>query len=92
MGMSMLCVRLKAQTSNMIPKWDPRSRLGIYVGRSPWHAGLVALVINPKTLHVSPQFHVNFDDDFFTVPFLALEDVQPNWADFLNLPLMRTVI
>ncbi len=29
--------------------WDPHSRLGIYLGHSPYHAGLVALVLNPKT-------------------------------------------
>ncbi len=39
-------------------KWEPRSRLGIYVGHSPSHAGSVALVLNPRTGHVSPQFHV----------------------------------
>ena len=28
------------------PKWDPRSRAGIYIGHSPNHAGTVALVLN----------------------------------------------
>ena len=42
------------------PKWEPRSRLGIYVGHSPSHAGSVALVLNPRTGHVSPQYHVVF--------------------------------
>ena len=46
------------------PKWDPRSRLGIYLGHSPSHAGSVALVLNPRTGLVSPQFHVVIDDDF----------------------------
>ena len=44
----------RAQQGNMVPKWDPRSRLGIYVGHSPCHVGSVALVLNPKTLHFSP--------------------------------------
>ena len=52
-----------------IPKWDPRSRLGIYLGQSSWHTGNVALVLNPKTLHVSPQYHVVFDDDFLRFLF-----------------------
>ena len=72
------------QTSNMIPKWDPRSRLGVYLGHSPCHAGSVALVLNPKTLHVSPQFHVAYDDSFSTVPYLALSDVPPNWAKLVK--------
>ena len=38
--------------------------MGIYVGRSPSHASNVALILNPRTGHVSPQFHVVFDDDF----------------------------
>ena len=62
------------------PKWDPRARLGVYLGRSPCHAGNVALVLNPRTLHVSPQFHVTFDDKFITVPFLRSGDVPPSWS------------
>ena len=46
------------------PKWDPRARLGIYLGHSPSQAGSVALVLNPRTGLVSPQFHVVIDDDF----------------------------
>ena len=52
------------------PKWEPCSRLGIYLGKSPFHAGSVALVLNPKTGHVSPQYHLVFDDDFTTIPYL----------------------
>jgi hypothetical protein len=50
-------------------KWEPRSHLGIYVGHSPSHMGSVALVLNPQTGHVSPQYHVVFDDQLTTVPF-----------------------
>ena len=63
-----------------IPKWQPRSRLGVFLGRSPCPAGNVALVFNPRTLHVSPQFHVVFDDLFTTVPFLRSGDVSPHWT------------
>ena len=68
------------QNGGMTPKWDPRSRLGIYLGHSPCHAGSVALVLNPKTLHVSPQFHVALDNKFSTVPYLASSDVPLNWS------------
>ena len=54
--------------------------MGIYVGRSPFHAGSVALVLNPRTGHVSPQYHVVFDDDFTTVPYLNSMDVPSHWA------------
>jgi hypothetical protein len=62
-----------------VPKWDPRAWLGIYLGRSPTHAGNVALVLNPKTGLVSPQYHVVFDDEFTTVPHLQKGTVPPNW-------------
>ena len=38
------------------PKWEPRSRMGVYLGHSPFHTGSVALVFNPKTARVSPQY------------------------------------
>ena len=72
------------QGGNMKSKWEPRSRLGVYLGHSPCHAGTVALVLNPRTLHVSPQFHVAFDDQFTTVPYLASGDVPPNWNKIVN--------
>ncbi|KAL7463725.1 hypothetical protein ACHAXS_009080, partial [Conticribra weissflogii] len=62
-----------------VPKWEPRARLGIYVGQSPHHAGNVALVLNPNTGLISPQFHVVFDDDFSTVPHLRKGTVPPHW-------------
>ena len=39
----------------------------MYLGPSPNPARSVALVLNPRTGHVSPQFHVKFDDFFETV-------------------------
>jgi hypothetical protein len=68
----------------MIPKWEPRARMGIYVGRSPSHASNVALVLNPRTGHVSPQFHVVFDDDFTTVDYLCKMTVPPHWAELVR--------
>ncbi len=59
-----------------LPKWDPWSRLGIYVGHSPSHAGSVVLVLNPRTRNVSPQFYVVFDDTFSTVPYME------NWSSW----------
>ena len=60
------------------PKWEPPSHLGIYVGHSPTHAGSVALVLNPKSGLVSPQFHVVYDDHFTTVPHMRELTVPPN--------------
>ena len=50
------------QSDQGSPKWKQCSRLGVYLGPSPSHARSVALVLNPRTGHVSPKFHVKFDD------------------------------
>jgi hypothetical protein len=55
------------QQRQKIAKWQERSRIGIYLGLSPNHSRTVALVLNPMTGHVSPQFHVRRDPTFQTV-------------------------
>ena len=72
------------QTGSMNPKWDWRVRLGIYLGHSPCHAGSVALVLNPKMLHISPQFHVVFEYNFSTVPYLSNSDIPPSWKELVR--------
>ena len=52
----------------------------IYVGRSPLHALNVGLILSPRTGHVSPQFHVVYDDDFTTVSYLRSANVPLYWA------------
>ena len=54
------------------------------MGHSPFHAGSVALVFNPTTGHVSPQYHVVFDDEFTTVASMEEGTVPPNWADLVK--------
>ena len=67
------------QDGNKIPKWDSRVRIGAYIGRSPRHAGNVAMILNPTTGHVSPQFHVVFDDSFSTIDALTNGYKPENW-------------
>jgi hypothetical protein len=55
------------QTTGIQNKWAERSKVGIYLGRSPQHAQSVALVLNLDTGLVSPQFHVTFDPTFQTM-------------------------
>jgi hypothetical protein len=66
------------------PKREPRLRLGIYVGHSPSHAGSVALVLNPRTGHVSPQYHMVFDDLFTRVASMKKSEVPPNWTELVG--------
>ena len=69
------------QSGQGAPKWKERARLGVYLGPSPNYARSVALVLNPRTGHVSPQFHINFDDFFETVQTKAtdLDAPKPAW-------------
>jgi hypothetical protein len=68
----------KLQDGVKLPKWDPRTRRGAFLGWSAQHASNAALVLNINTGHISPQYHVVFDDDFGTVK--ATENaVPPEW-------------
>ena len=49
-----------------------------------FHAGSVALVLNPVTGHVSPQFNVVFDDELSTVPFIREVTITPTWTDIVQ--------
>ena len=57
----------KLQDQKKLPKWRPRSRLGVYLGCSPSHHNTVGRILNPRTGYVSPQFHVVYDEKFETV-------------------------
>ena len=57
--------------------WLPRSRCGIYFGFSPNHSRSVALILNPQTGLVSPQFHVKFDDLFETTDYPQNTQLDP---------------
>ena len=61
------------------PKWEPCSRIGVYLGHLPFHAGSVALVWNPTTYCVIPQYNVVFYDEFSTVPYMEAGTIPPNW-------------
>ena len=67
-----------------LPKWEPRCRVGVYLGHSPQHAGNVALVLNLTTGHVSPQYHIVFDDHFSTVPSIRTGIEPPNWKTLFD--------
>ena len=71
-------------TVSKLPWWSPGSRVGMYLGHSPHHAGNVALVLSLTTGLVSPQCHVIFDNDFSTVENLRLGTFPTNWAE-LNI-------
>eukprot|EP00957_Ditylum_brightwellii_P056064 4248881-Ditylum_brightwellii.AAC.1 len=42
---------------NQTPKWNPRSRVSIFLGWSQDHARNGVWVLNPNTDHISAQYH-----------------------------------
>ena len=70
--------------SKLLPKWDPRSTAGIYLGMSPSHASTVALFMDLGTGHVTPQYHLVFDDNFSTVNYLQQGTIPPFWSDLVR--------
>jgi hypothetical protein len=72
------------QQGHKIPRWKPRSRVGVYLGFSPDHASSVPLVLSTTTGLVSPQFHVVYDDNFTTTKCLETNVLPSNW------PLLET--
>ena len=79
-----LDARLQSSGGAGPPKREPRSRIGVYLGHSPFHAGNAALVWNPTPGRVSPQYHVVFDDDFTTVPYMEAGTLPPNWENLIQ--------
>jgi hypothetical protein len=72
------------QQGHKIPRWKPRSRVGVYLGMSPNHASNIPLVLSTTTGLVSPQFHVVYDDSFTTTTCLADNKLPTNWNDLLT--------
>ena len=75
----------RLQDGKKIPKWEPRSRKGQFLGFSREHASTVGLIRNTRTGYISPQFHVVYDEDCSTVASENTLDLSEQWIDlFLN--------
>jgi len=66
-GCPAIVLEPQLQNDQKLPKWNRRARVGQFLGYSDQHSSLVANVRHMSTGHVSPQFHVVFDDLFETV-------------------------
>ena len=71
-----------AKSGGKLPKWQPRSRRGMFLGFSPDHSSLVSLVLNTKTHSITGQYHTVIDDAFTTV---STPDDAVNPEEWLNL-------
>ena len=76
------------QNGKKLPKFNPRSRQGKFVGFSKLHSSNVALVLNRSTGAISPQYHVVFDDYFQTVRGATDAEVVDlnaiDWPNFIT--------
>ena len=80
----------RLQDGKKIPKWEPRSRRGQFVGFSPLHASSVGIIRNLRTNNLSPQFHVVYDNFFKTVH--STENEVPNsWEDLVTFSSDRVL-
>ncbi len=74
------------QDVRKIPKWNPRERLGLFLGFSERHSSQVPLVLNVKTGKISPQHHIIFDSKFKTVHLLPDNyALEKQWTITLRL-------
>ena len=70
------------QAGKKIPRWEPRSRHGVFVGLSMIHSSEVPLVLNLSTGSITPQYHVVFDDRFSTVESISSQETPPtHWEE-----------
>ena len=74
----------KLQDGDSVKKWRARGWKGIYVGQSMVHASNVPLVYNIATTHVTPQFHLVFDEGFTTVTGQPIQDKDKFYEDLYN--------
>ncbi len=58
--------------------------MDIYVEHLPSHPSNVGSILKPPMGHNLPQFHVVYDDDFTTVPYLRRATVPPDGPHFLD--------
>ena len=73
----------KSTPTKRLNKWTSKSTKCIYLGKSRSHASNVALVLNLSTDHISPQYHIVFDEQFTTANNNKIETKPPNNWDYL---------
>ena len=84
----------KIQDGKKVPKWNPRSRRGQFVGFSPEHASTVGRILNLATGAISPQYHVVYDEHFTTVanPGVDLDEFSPDqWERLVSSGVENTI-
>jgi hypothetical protein len=72
----------KVQQGRKLPRWQPRSRRGVFMGLSLQHTSEVPQVLNLSTGRITTQFHIVFNEQFTTVSFSERETEPPDhWEE-----------
>jgi hypothetical protein len=71
----------RLQDGFKIPKWEPRARLGQFLGFSGSHSTTIGTIRNLRTGFVSPQYHVVYDETFMSVASKQVLDDDTYWND-----------
>ena len=79
-GCPVLVLHHQLHNNKTLPKFDPRTQCGVFLGWSKEHARSVALVLNPKTDHISMQYHVIFDNNFESIPITNKTKEIEQWT------------
>ncbi len=67
LGCPAIVLESNLQNDQMLPKWNRRAWVGLFLGYLDEQPSLVANMHHLSTGYICPQFHVNFDDLFETV-------------------------
>ena len=77
----------RRQDGSKLPKWTKKSRLAMYLGSSFEHASTVGCILHLTSGHVSPQYHVVYDEMFSTVQGHLTDGLfdRSAWNDLIDL-------
>ena len=78
------------QDAKKLPKWKWQSHCGMYLGLSKVYSSNVHPVLNPNTGHISPQYHLVFDNNFSTI-YSDGEFDADIWASLISSNLEKHV-
>ena len=59
-----------------IPNWDTRIQIGVNMGFIEIHSTQLGIVLNLFTGSISPQYHIVFDDVFYTAVSIIAADPE----------------
>ena len=63
----------------------------MYLGKSRENASNVSYALNPKTGHISAQYHIIYDDDFTIIISISNKDALKGWSGLYKKQPINTI-